>query len=406
MAPRRRAAPARRRASRRTRISIRTRRLAGPAAVLAAALALALAAPAGRAQPPSPVPSQPQDAVALRVMSYSAGAGTAWTPLFFAVDVPSYVEAAGRVLREVRATQPHARMRALAAQVAAAAPALVSVQALGRWSTGTLALHGLRCGPLKVDIDMLDALLRALRGLGAPYRVAAQAVQFELPPLPARVAPGELRCVQASERTVILARADLPRGPAGWSRPQSGRLDAPAPPPTVAAAPGSAHLGVWPGGRAWASVDLRVQGRSLRFMGAQLARLDPFSPDERRPDGELLRTLADASPLPVVLALATGARAAPPPPDEVHVDFLAAGYRDAWAQALPDAPGATCCQAPSLDNADSQLWRRTDLLWLRGAVRARAAAVVGAAEADRTSAGLWPSDHAGVVVDLVLEPAR
>jgi hypothetical protein len=36
-------------------------------------------------------------------------------------------------------------------------------------------------------------------------------------------------------------------------------------------------------------------------------------------------------------------------------------------------------------------------------VQARAAAVVGGRPGDRTAGGLWPSDHAGVVVDLVLE---
>ncbi|WP_066334988.1 hypothetical protein [Azohydromonas lata] len=379
------------------------RRRPGPAALVAAALALGL--PAARAQPQPPEALQPAaDAGPLRVMTYNAGAGTAWTPLFFSVDLLTYVDAAGRVLREVRATQPHARMRALAAQVAQAAPHLVAVQALGRWSTGTLALHGLRCGPMKVEIDMLAALLQSLRALGRPYRVAVQAAQFELPPLPARPAPGELRCVQASERVVILERADLPRG--ATARPQRGRLDAPAPPPALAAAPGTAQVGVWPGGRAWVSVDVRLPGGALRFVSAQLARLDPFTPDERRQDGELLRALAESSPLPVALALSSTVPAAPPPPDELQADFLAAGWRDAWAQAQPAQLGATCCRAPSMDDTDPQLSRRSDVLWLRGAVQPRAARLAGAAAADRTSAGLWPSDHAGVVVELQTAPAR
>lgn len=375
------------------------RRRPRPAALLAAALALA--APAAQPQPQAETAAAP-----LRLMSWSAGAGTAWTPLFFAVDLPGYVDSAGRVLREVRATRPNERMRALAAQVAQAKPALLAVQALGRWSTGPLTMHGLRCGTMKVEIDMLAALLRALRAQGTPYRVAVQAPQFELPPLPARPAPGELRCVVAGERLAILARADLPRG--STSNPQWGRLDAPTPPPALPAASGTAQVGVWPGGRAWASVDVHWAGGALRFMSAQLTRLDPFTPDGRRQDGELLRVLAEAGALPVALAL-TGngtATAAPPPPHALHADFLAAGWRDAWAQAQPQQPGATCCHAPAMDDAPSLLSRRTDVFWLRGPLRATTATVVDAApgEDGAPAAGLWPSDHAGVAVELEAAP--
>lgn len=364
----------------------------------AAALALAalLAAPGSHAQP------QPEAAPTLRVMSWDAGEGTAYRPLYFAVDAPGFAAGAGQVLQEVRATRPEERMRALAAQIARAAPALVSVQDLARWSVGPVAPRALRCGPMQVEIDMLAALTRALGGLGAHYRVAAQATQFALPPLLATLTSGERRCVQVLNRSVILARTDLPPGRFSWTQPQSGRLDAPGDAPRGGDA-GVAQLGVYPGGRAWVSVDAQVQGRWLRFIGAQVAHLDPFLPQERRLDGELLRALADASPMPVVLALAAHTRAAPAPPEDAYVDFLAAGYRDAWAQAQPAQAGATCCQAPAMDNEEPQLWRRTDLLWLRGAVQARAAAIAGADAASRTPGGLWPSNHAGVVVDLVLE---
>lgn len=167
---------------------------------------------------------------------------------------------------------------------------------------------------------------------------------------------------------------------------------------------------MWPGGRAWASVDVHWAGGALRFMSAQLVRLDPFTPDERRQDGELLRVLAEARALPMALALSSTVPAAPPPPHALQVDFLAAGWRDAWAQAQPEQLGATCCQAPSMDDTASQLSHRSDVLWLRGAVQPRSARLAGAAQADRTPAGLWPSDHAGVVVELRMEmegaPAR
>lgn len=384
--------------------SLRTRagRAVGRAARRAVFIPLVAAVLAASAQAQS-APGTEAEAP-LRVMSWDLGEGTDYQPLYFAIDAPGFAIGAGQVLREVRATRPHERMRAVAWQIARAAPALVSLQDVARWSTGPVAPHSLRCGPMKVEIDMLAALQRALRRLGTSYRVAAQVAQFGMPPLPADLGAAGWRCAQVLNRNVILARTDLPPGRFSWSHPQSGRLDAPGDTPRAGAA-GVAQLGVYPGGRAWVAVDAQVQGRWLRFMSAQAAHLDPFMPQERRQDGELLRALADASPLPVVLALAAHAHAVPAPPDDRYVDFLAGGLRDAWAQAVPGQPGATCCQAPSMDNEEAQLSRRTDLVWLRGAVQARAAAVVGGRLGDRTSGGLWPSDHAGVVVDLVLEAA-
>ncbi|WP_157265266.1 hypothetical protein [Azohydromonas aeria] len=372
----------------------------------AAATLLALAAVlAALPAPAQDRPAGPDSGSAppLRLLTWDAGAGTTWTPLYFAVDVDSYVAGAGQVLREVRATRPQARMHALAAHIAEAAPEVAAVQALGRWSVGARS-PGLHCGPMRLESDMLAALQHGLRQRGVPYRVAVQATQFALPPMPAQLAPGLRRCVQVTERNVILVRADLPRGRGGWHNPQSGRLDAPALPPTALAPRGTAQLGVWPGGRAWASVDVRWHGRLLRVVTAQLAHLDPFMPHERRFDGELLRAMAGASPLPVALALSSHGSAGPPP-DAVYADFLAEGFRDAWTQARPGTGGATCCQAPSMDNAESLLSRRADLVWLRGAVRAVDAALLGAAPLRPDGAGLWPSDHAGVLATLKLEPA-
>ena len=94
------------------------------------------------------------------------------------------------------------------------------------------------------------------------------------------------------------------------------------------------------------------------------------------------------------------AQAAPQPPEDTYTDFLSAGYRDAWAQVHPALAGFTCCQAATMDNQVPQLSRRTDLVLLRGAVRAENATLVGASPSSRTAGGLWPSDHAGVAVQL------
>jgi endonuclease/exonuclease/phosphatase family metal-dependent hydrolase len=78
-----------------------------------------------------------------------------------------------------------------------------------------------------------------------------------------------------------------------------------------------------------------------------------------------------------------------------------AGLDDAWAQARPGESGPTCCQDDDLRNERSRLSSRIDLiLFDADDFDATAAERVGHGRADRTSTGLWPSDHAGLVARL------
>ena len=80
--------------------------------------------------------------------------------------------------------------------------------------------------------------------------------------------------------------------------------------------------------------------------------------------------------------------------------FIDAGFIDAWKQKYPTLPGFTCCQASNLLNPISALSLRIDLVLTRGAVSVQDIKVVGDRAIDRTSSGLWPSDHAGLVATL------
>ena len=79
-----------------------------------------------------------------------------------------------------------------------------------------------------------------------------------------------------------------------------------------------------------------------------------------------------------------------------------AGYTDVWRA---DSAGYTCCQAPDLRNAESTLDQRIDQVFIKGLRQdaAISASIVGDRLADKTPAGLWPSDHAGVVAHLPVE---
>ena len=91
-----------------------------------------------------------------------------------------------------------------------------------------------------------------------------------------------------------------------------------------------------------------------------------------------------------------------------------AGYVDAWSRRVgKPSLGFTCCQNEFVNNEESELDERIDLIFVRndtdfpaypdlGPVKAR---VVGNREKDKTPSGLWPSDHAGVAAKLIL-PVR
>jgi exonuclease III len=77
-----------------------------------------------------------------------------------------------------------------------------------------------------------------------------------------------------------------------------------------------------------------------------------------------------------------------------------AGYVDVWKLKPTPSPGFTCCQAVDLLNAESQLFKRVDVIFSSVDPEEVAARRTGANQDGRTPSGLWPSDHAGVVARL------
>src|SRR5215208_6771931 len=66
----------------------------------------------------------------------------------------------------------------------------------------------------------------------------------------------------------------------------------------------------------------------------------------------------------------------------------------------------TCCQSETVDNAESQLRSRIDFILAKPKVPVVKSLIVGNSPSVKTSNGLWPSDHAGVVSRLKLKTSR
>jgi endonuclease/exonuclease/phosphatase family metal-dependent hydrolase len=118
---------------------------------------------------------------------------------------------------------------------------------------------------------------------------------------------------------------------------------------------------------------------------------------------ELLAGPADTD-LPVVLvgdfnAEASGAGS------PTYGDLTAGGFKDAWTQTHPIAPGFTWGR-DNLANPTTPFSERIDLVLFHGKVNAVTSTLIGTDPADRTPSGLWPSDHLAVDVTLKLQWPR
>ena len=148
-------------------------------------------------------------------------------------------------------------------------------------------------------------------------------------------------------------------------------------------------------GRGWCAARCELEsGTRFTFVTTHTEAHDPGSRDGQR--DELVGSLPDDG-LPVLLVGDFNAG-----PD--IVGMAEAGFVDAWVAAghESDSPeGATSGQAPDLRNEESALDHRIDYVWVRSAV-VRACARFGSEPDDRTAAGSWPSDHAGVAATVLL----
>lgn len=340
---------------------------------------------------PSDVPEIDLDAIIgietadVTVMSYNLYLGA---NIFGLVGIPAeqVPTVAGQLFEQVRETDFPTRAGALAAVIEAQSPDLVGLQEVTWYRSGP----GMDPAPATTtEYDFLALLMDAL---GDEYRVVATTVNADVE-VPALV-DGGLRDIRLTDRDVILARNGVE-----VSNAQTGNFDAFAPVPV-----GGQEI---PFLRGFNSVVATVDGVSFTFANAHL------EVDDGNPQGAALAQTAQAFELvdalssaaqPVVLvgdfnSAADGSGTVVGPPfNQNTYTLLTRTYTDAFTEAGVDDP--TCCQAADLQNTTSTLSSRIDLILHRGQVEAQAAAVVGDEAGDRTSTGLWPSDHAGVVATL------
>lgn len=305
----------------------------------------------------------------LTVMTRNLYVGASYNPVLSAspADVPARV---AEQIAAVVASDFPARAHAIAAEIAETGPDIVGLQEATHFE-----LPGARGA--RMVVDYLDILVAALGERGLAYRVVSvqPGVKLEVPSV------GGAR-VSLNDREALLVRAELP-----VAATSSGRYAA-AFGITFGGRPVTVHRG-------WVAVDLSCDAGTVRIVSTHL---DPDSPAVQLAQARELTAGPGAILGPHVLLgdfnTWPDARGRP-----TYEHFQTAGFTDAWS-AVGKGPGLTHGHAPDLRNAEARFTSRLDLVLLGGPAVARTARLTGHEPRYRTPSGLWPSDHAGVVVQI------
>ncbi len=352
--------------------------------ILAALLgALALAA--------APAAGAPAEKAPVTIMTWNLFPGFDDGPVVAAAmscnseDPPSCVpltEAATVAWQQVHDTDFHSRVRDIAGWIRLARPDIVSVNEAARY----VAANG--SGVTVETIDFLDILVAAIHDAGASYEVVSTSENYEIP-LPVMLTDG-LGTVTLLDRDAILVRT---RNSPNFSNPQNGHYTYNLGPPDFPL----------PLTRGWASIDMAIGGKSFRFVTSHL--------EDVSVDPENLTPLQEAQAQEMVAIGLSGGI-----PTVFAGDFNTDGFRkwptyrlltgelgldDAWTIAHRGRPGLTWGNSPDLLNRFPRFTQRLDLVLFSGHFKVESAAVIGNTLLDRAVAGMWPSDHAGLLVTLL-----
>jgi endonuclease/exonuclease/phosphatase family metal-dependent hydrolase len=300
-----------------------------------------------------------------------------------------------------------ARSRALAEEIASQEPDVVGLQEVALWRHGPFdppPPFGTAFGvpnATVVDYDFLALLTDALADLGADYRVAAAQQESDVEGPAFAQVPGDptTRDVRLTMRDVTLVRGGLKVLGEG-SGQYAARITL-----SIAGAPFTFLRGyTWADVRKGTKV-VRVVNTHLESASSLIARLQA--------------TELRAGPLavpdrPVVLVcdcnsnpLDTSTRETDPIPTPHNAAYLTltgpGGLSDEWLLAGVGAGFTSGFNELVNDPTTVGIRNRIDLVLGRavggGPIRADRAVVVGTDPAEKVD-GLWPSDHAGVVVRL------
>jgi endonuclease/exonuclease/phosphatase family metal-dependent hydrolase len=160
--------------------------------------------------------------------------------------------------------------------------------------------------------------------------------------------------------------------------------------------------------RGWVAADVTVGGQTYRVLNTHLEPAETGDGYFQALQAAELMALLAGETRPTVLLgdLNTAAGSG-----DTYIELVANGFVDTWDLRVGAFdPGLSCCHDTDLSTdavplhkrIDHVMVRNFDTLWSRSGSNPVRAELVGDEPSDKTPSGLWPSDHAGVVVTLQL----
>jgi endonuclease/exonuclease/phosphatase family metal-dependent hydrolase len=325
----------------------------------------------------------------LTVMTRNMYLGTDFGGVFAAQSPPQLLSEVAEAYANVQASNPPARVAAVADEIADEQPALVSLQEVALWQTGAF----LDPSPAtNVQYDYLQLLLDDLSQRGMHYAPVAVLTNFEAE-APALGAAGAFD-VRFTDRLVLLARTDQKTSQFKLENVSAQHFNTNLTLPTPT-------LGALTIPRGWIAADVKTRGKTYRFVATHLESF--YQPVGYVQATELLAGPANTT-LPVVMAgdFNADAGGADPSTHATYQLLLSGSFLDAWAETHPNDPGFTWPLFLTNPFAYVSPSQRIDLVLTRGGVEPEGADVVG--EENVTPTKPMPSDHAGLVATLKLLP--
>ena len=317
------------------------------------------------------------DETHVTVMTRNLYLGADLTPAFFAATPQDLLEVTTAIWAMVNENDFTDRAKALAAEIAAEGPDLVGLQEVALWRTQSPS-DGPTTQATTVAFDFLARLLSELSARGLTY-TAVETLELSDVELPV-VDGATLMDVRFTDRDVILAREGV-----STSSPQgtvyATLLSVGVAGTTLTVRRGFTRVSAAFGGQPITFVNTHLEAESGAVRTAQAAELVASLEQE---SGRVI-LVGDLNSLPG---------------SQGHLAATTAGFTDAWSATHGQAPGLTCCWPADLSLTTPPLDKRIDLVLTRGALRPSSATIVGDETADRTAAGRWPSDHAGLAATV------
>ncbi len=298
-----------------------------------------------------------------------------------------------KVYQQILASDPPARMTALAEEIAAQRPDIAGLEEL--YTVEMAPDVGMAPGEFTVLHDYLQLLTEALAARGVHYRVAVVSTESDIAmPLIANLNPFTLAWGRIIDHEAILVRTDLPPGYLMTSNPQTGRFTIY---PQVSL--GTQTIDIY---RGWCSVDVFVRGERFRLICSHPN--DESVPEIQKVElAELLTQVANVNmPVMVIGDLNTD------PYGRNNTDsypiIAEAGFKDTWAVLNPDdlKGGLTWGHDAALADPAVEFVYRLDYVLYRGNHFIPTALELIDPRINATTPPLWPSDHKAITATFSL----